>query len=234
LAEAARFCRAALIQRVPEPVTRILRRLTPGDLTQAPLMVIDTHALHAFEFAAGVFIDTPQDSPFFEGAAQQLTLASTAPVAPEAFLRLLRQADRSYETLPGAGPAESWAGQIVATPTRTHYRMTSPASRADERAIGRPAGGARFSRVVIGHRGDPAHGGRTPRLALHKLRLSQRQDRTRGNRDRAGPRRFILPSLISFFFCRSALFPPEWSRLVGWWKGIKLAVGWRRPGQAVW
>ena len=30
LAEAARFCRAALIHRVPEPVTRILRHLTAG------------------------------------------------------------------------------------------------------------------------------------------------------------------------------------------------------------
>ncbi len=30
LAEAARFCRAALIHRVPEPVTRILRRLSAG------------------------------------------------------------------------------------------------------------------------------------------------------------------------------------------------------------
>ena len=34
LAEAARFCRAALIHRVPEPVTRILRYLPPGDLTE--------------------------------------------------------------------------------------------------------------------------------------------------------------------------------------------------------
>ena len=69
MAEAARFCRAALIHRVPEPVTRILRYLPRGDLTTAPLMVIDTHALHAFEFAAGVFIGTPRDSPLIEGAA---------------------------------------------------------------------------------------------------------------------------------------------------------------------
>jgi hypothetical protein len=65
LAEAARFCRAALIHRVPEPVVRILRHLSPGDLAGTPLMVIDTHALHAFEFAAGVFIGTPPDSPLW-------------------------------------------------------------------------------------------------------------------------------------------------------------------------
>ncbi|MDO9071170.1 MAG: hypothetical protein Q7V36_06600, partial [Deltaproteobacteria bacterium] len=95
LAEAARFCRAALIHRVPEPVTRILRYLPPGDLTQAPLMVIDTHALHAFEFAAGVFIDAARDSCLIEGAASGLTLAAAAEVSPDTFLRLLRQADRS-------------------------------------------------------------------------------------------------------------------------------------------
>ena len=43
-------------------------------------MVIDTHALHAFEFAAGVFIDAPRDSPFSSGAAQGLTLAAAAAV----------------------------------------------------------------------------------------------------------------------------------------------------------
>ena len=32
LAEAARFCRAALIHRVPDPVIRILRHLEQGDL----------------------------------------------------------------------------------------------------------------------------------------------------------------------------------------------------------
>ena len=154
LAEAARFCRAALIHRVPEPVTRILRYLPPGDLTAAPLMVIDTHALHAFEFAAGVFIDAPRDSPLFAGAAQRLTLAATAPVAPEAFLRLLRQADRSYETLPGDGLAavnkQGFRVRLLRPPTApSGHRMvvrdapgvTVP---ADIRRPGRPDGRAQI------------------------------------------------------------------------------------------
>ncbi|MCJ7818879.1 MAG: nucleotidyltransferase domain-containing protein, partial [Syntrophales bacterium] len=101
LAEAARFCRAALIHRVLQPVTRILRYLPSSDLSAAPFMVIGAHALHAFEFAAGVFIDAPRDSCLIEGAASGLTLAAAAEVSPDAFLRLLRQADRSYENLPG-------------------------------------------------------------------------------------------------------------------------------------
>jgi hypothetical protein len=105
MAEAARFCRAALIHRVLQPVTRILRYLPPGDLTMAPLLVIDAHALHAFEFAAGVFIDTPRDSGWIKGAAAGLTLAAAAEFPPDKFLHLLRRADRSYEILPGDGGA---------------------------------------------------------------------------------------------------------------------------------
>jgi hypothetical protein len=232
LAEAARFCRAALIHRVPEPVTRILRRLTPSDLSQAPLMVMDTHALHAFEFAAGVFIDTPRDSPLFSGAARQLTLASAAPVAPDKFLRLLRQADRSYQTLPGDG---------LAAVNRQGFRVSlspPPTAPSSQRMMVRDAPGIavppemgdlaallaapKFSQVVIGRRGDPV----TmvvpdPRaLALHKLWLSQRQDRDLADKDRdrcqaAALAELILRYLPQYYFFSSELqlFPAEVVRL---------------------
>jgi hypothetical protein len=232
LAEAARFCRAALIHRVPEPVTRILRRLTPGDLSQAPLMVIDTHALHAFEFAAGVFIDTPRDSPCFSGAAQGLTLAATAPVAPEAFLRLLRQADRSYETLPGDGFAAvnklGFRVRLLPPPTApSGHRMlareapgvTVPAASGDLAAL---LAAPKFSQVVIGRRGDPV----TmvvpdPRaLALYKLRLSQHQDRDPADKARDRVQAAALAELILrylpqyyFFSAELQLFPAEVARL---------------------
>jgi hypothetical protein len=245
LAEAARFCRAALIQRVPEPVTRILRRLTPGDHTRAPVMVIDTHALHAFEFAAGVFIDTPRDSPFFSGAAQQITLASTAPVAPEAFLRLLRQADRSYETLPGAGLAAAnklgFRVRLLPPPTaHSGHRMltreapgaTAPDESGDLAAL---LGAPRFSQVVISRRGDPViMVVPDPRaLALHKLRLSQRQDRDPGEQKRDRAQAAALAELIlrylpqyHFFSADLQLFPAEVGRLAeGMVEGYEVAAG---------
>ena len=233
LAEAARFCRAALIHRVPEPVTRILRRLTPGDLTHAPLMVIDTHALHAFEFAAGVFIDAPRDSPLIAGAAQGLTLAAAAAVAPDAFLRLLRQADRSYETLPGDGLAravnkQGFRVRLLRPPTaHSGHRMmvrdapgvTVPADMGDLAAL---MAAPKFSQVVIGRRGDPV----TmvvpdPRaLALHKLWLSQRQDREPADRERDRVQAAALAELILrylpqyyFFSAELQLFPAEVARL---------------------
>jgi hypothetical protein len=257
LAEAARFCRAALIHRVPDPVTRILRRLTPGDLTAPPLLVIDIHALHAFEFAAGVFIEAPRDSPLIEGAAQQLTLASTAPVAPEAFLRLLRRADRSYEIVPGdagaalppfggqsSDPPHSYKilpGDGLAAVNKLGFQvrlLRPPTAPSGPRMVVRDAPGGtvpaasgglaallaapKFSQVVIGRRGDPV----TmvvpdPRaLALHRLRLSQRQDRDPAYRERdrvqaAALAELILRYLPQYYFFSSELqlFPPEVARL---------------------
>jgi hypothetical protein len=232
LAEAARFCRAALIHRVPEPVTRILRYLPPGDLTHAPLMVIDTHALHAFEFAAGVFIGAPPDSPLFAGAVQGLTLAATAMVPPDTFLRLLRRADRSYKTLPGDGLAavnqQGFRVRLLRPPTaRSPHRVmvrdapgvTVPAESGDLTAL---LGAPRFSQVVIGRRGDPVTmAAPDPRaLALHKLWLSQQEDRepVKHTRDRiqaAALAELILRYLPQYYFFSAELqlFPAEVARL---------------------
>ena len=244
LAEATRFCRAALIHRVPDPVTRILRYLPPGDLTHAPLLVIDTHALHAIEFAAGVFISTPPDSPFWFGAAQGLTLAAAAEVAPDRFLRLLRQADRSKKTLPGDGLAavnkQGFRVRLVRPPTApsSHRLMARdaaggavPPESGDLAAL---LGAPTFSQVVIGRRGDPV----TmvvpdPRaLALHKLWLSQREDREplKQTRDRccaAALAELILRYLphYHFFSAELKLFPAEVARLAeGLVEGYEVAA----------
>jgi hypothetical protein len=232
LAEAARFCRAALINRVPDPVTRILRYLTPGDGANAPLMVVDTHALHAFEFAAGVFIDCPATSPCWSGAGSRLTLAAPAAMPPEEFLRLLRRADRSYKTLSGEG---------LAAVNKTGFRvsfLSPPTARAPHRMMGRAAPGVtvpaasgdlaalvhspKFSQVVIGRRGDPV----TmvvpdPRaLALHKLWLSQQEDREPAAKDRDRTQAAALAALMVrylpqyyFFSTQLHLFPAEVARL---------------------
>jgi hypothetical protein len=207
-------------------------------------MVVDTHALHAFEFAAGVFIDTPRDSPLIESAAQQLTLASTAPVAPDKFLRLLRQADRSYETLPGDDAAAvnklGFRVRLLRPPTaHSGLRMVVrdapgdplPAASGDLVAL---LAAPKFSQVVIGRRGDPV----TmvvpdPRaLALHKLRLSRRQDRDPADRERdrvqaAALAELILRYLPQYYFFSSELqlFPPEVARLAeGMVEGYEVAA----------
>jgi hypothetical protein len=232
LAEAARFCRAALIHRVPQPVARILRYLPPGDLTRAPLMVIDAHAFYAYEFAAGVFMDAQPDSLLWSGAAQRLTLATVSPVAPEAFLRLLRQADRTYEILPGDGFAavnqQGFQVRLLRPPTarsshRTMVReargLTVPDESGDLAAL---MAAPKFSQVVIGRRGDPVTMTvADPRaLALHQLWLSQRPDREPAARERDRVQAAALAELILrylphfyFFSAELQLFPAEVTRL---------------------
>ncbi len=231
LAVAARFCRAAQIHRVPEVVIRIVRHLEFGGPLGAPLRVIGTQALNAYEFTAGVFIDAPKGSPFWSDAAQQLTLGAATPVSPDDLLHLLRQADRSFQPLPGNGfQAVNKVGFLVRfvrppafrAPTRPGHSdslITTitmvPAESGDLTSL---LSAPKFSQVVIGKRGTPA----TmvvpdPRaLALHKLWLSQQQDRDPSLKVRDRIQAMALAELILrylpqyyFFSSQLNLFPPE-------------------------
>jgi hypothetical protein len=228
LAEAARFCRAALIHRVPDPVVRVLRRLEQEDLPGAPLMVIGAQALHAFEFAAGVFIEAPKTSLFWSGAGHRLTLLAAADIPPERILGLLSRVDRSFRARPGDDLAavnkHGFLVRLLRPPAaRSPYKMlikdamgvTVPAESGDLASL---VNSPRFSQVVIGRRGDPV----TmvvpdPRaLALHKLWLSQQEDRepSRKIRDRcqaAALAELILRYLPQYHFFSAEIrrFPPE-------------------------
>jgi hypothetical protein len=228
LATATRFCRAALIHRVPEPVIRILRGLEQDGLAAGSVMVIDTHALSAYEFTAGVFIDAPKDSPFRAEAGQRLTLGAVTPVPPDNFMRLLRQADRSFQALPGNGfEAVNQAGFVVrlvrpqavraATKIGNHPAQgpTVPAESGD---LGALFNSPRFSQVVIGKRGAPATMvAPDPRaMALHKLWLSQQEDRAPSLKQWDRVQAMALAELIvgylpqyDFFSADLNLFPAD-------------------------
>jgi hypothetical protein len=232
LAEAARFCRAALINRVPDPVIRMVRYLTEGDLPGAPLMVIGAQALAAYEFAAGVFIEIPRTSPGWTGAASRLTLAAPARVPPDELLARLRRADRSFQALPGPGlvavtktgfQVSCLSPPAVRTPHRIRVKdapgVTVSAEAGDLAAL---VNSPRFSQVVIGRRGDPV----TmvvpdPRaLALHQLWLSQQEGREPAARARDRCQAVALAALVVrylpqyyFFSTQLHLFPAEVARL---------------------
>jgi hypothetical protein len=228
ITEAARFCRAALIHRVPDLVVRILRRLEQEDLPGAPLLVIGTQALHAFEFAAGVFIEAPKTSPFWSGAGHRLTLLAAAEIPPERLLGLLGRVDRSFRACPGGDLAAANKGGFLVRCLRP------PAARPPQKMLMKDAMGEavpaksgdlaalvnspRFSQVVIGRRGDPV----TmvvpdPRaLALHKLWLSQQEDRESSLKIRDRCQAAALAELILrylpqyyFFSAQLHLFPAE-------------------------
>ncbi len=234
LAESARFCRAALLHRVSDPVVRILRVLAQGDLPGAQIMVIGTQALHAYEFAAEAFIEAPETARFWTGEGQKLTLAGAGPVAPEDLLRLLRRADRSFR-LPSASEtaAVNKAGLTVRLlrPSAARFQPQDrrlnnsgtlvPAATGDLAAL---VNSPRFSQVVIGRRGDPViMVTPDPRAqALHKLWLSQQEGREAADRERDRVQAQALAELVLrylpqyyFFATELRLFPPEVASRVG-------------------
>ncbi len=245
LAEAARFCRAALIHRVPDLVTRILRRLELGGFPEGSLLVIGTQALHAIEFAAGAFIDSPKTSPFCLSGQHRLTLAVTREISIDRFLPLLRRVDRSFRVLPGP----DWAAvnqhgflvrfcrpPLARSPQKITVKEATgtlvPAESGDLAAL---MSAPRFSQVVIGQRGDPV----TmvvpdPRaLALHKLWLSQQEDREPAQRLRDRSQALALAELIlrylpqyHFFSAELHLFPAEVVR-----QAEALVEGYEFPGE---
>jgi hypothetical protein len=244
LAEAARFCRAALIHRVPDLVTRVLRRLDCGGLPEASLLVIGTQALHALEFAAGAFIDTPRTSSFWSGGHTGLTLAVTTEISRDRLLSMLRRADRSFRALPGPGLAvinqhgfllKCLRPPVARSPQKFTVKDAKealvPAESGDLAAL---VSAPKFSQVVIGHRGDPV----TmvvpdPRaLALHKLWLSQQEDRGPARRLRDRRQALALAELIlrylpqyHFFSAELHLFPAEVVR-----RAEALVEGYEFPG----
>jgi hypothetical protein len=245
LAEAARFCRAALIQRVPHPVIRILQRLELGDLEGAPVRVIGGHALHAFEFAAGVFLEAPPTSPCCSASPQRLTLLAAAEIEPTRLLALLRRADRSFQALPGDGltAVNSQGFQVrcrrppmgrapQAKTIKAAPGVMVPPEAGDLAAL---ASAPKFSHIVIGRRGDPVTMvAPDPRaLALHLLWLSQQGDRQPGQQARDRCRAAALAELIlrylpqyDFFATELQLFPAEVTRLAE-----NLAAGFEVAGE---
>jgi hypothetical protein len=219
--EIARFCRAALLNRVPEPVGRILRRLEQRAPGGAEVMVLGSQALYAYEFAAGVSLTAPKTSLLREGAGQRLTLAASVS-SPADLLQVLRRTDRSFQPRGDGWEAVNRDGFQVRLITPLSPRGPSRNSQP-----GVPGGAAdltvllnspKFSQVVIDRRGRPATMlAPDPRvLARHLLRRSRQADRTSAQRDRDLLRATALAELIlrylpqyHFFAADLQGFPPQ-------------------------
>jgi len=233
LLEQARLCRAARLHRLPELVGRILRRLEQDAPPRLAGVVLGTPALHAYEFAAGAFIEAPRNAPFWAGAGGRLTLAA-ADLNPGEGLALLRRVDRSFQAVPGRdGEAANQAGFLIRWLTSAALQSRSRGSAKITPGTAVPAESGdlafllhspKFSQVVIDRRGLPA----TmvvpdPRaLALHKLWLSQQEDREPARRRRDWDQALALAELVlrylpqyDFFSAQLHLFPPELVRRAG-------------------
>jgi hypothetical protein len=221
LAEQARFCRAARLQRLPRPVGKILGLLARREAGGEGLVVIDVNALNAYECAAGAFLKGPRTADLLAEGGLGLTLFGDIP--PDELLSLLLKADRSFE------PAAAGGWQAL---NRRGFRVRvlspgRPAAPGPEDPEGaRAAAGnlsnllaaPQFSQVGIGQDGFPVlMTVPDPRaFALHRLWLSELPGRDQGQRARDLALATALAELIlrylpqyHFFHADLRRFPAE-------------------------
>ena len=194
LDEQARFCKAALIQRVPRVVIGILRQLDQQKLLGKNVLVCGTNALYAYEAAAGVFFDNPimatNDLDILWDIRPKLTLVGDNDIERIGLLDILRKADRSFEPVePRSFRAVNRNGYMVdlikpepkqlLKKERTQMGDSNDLKAAEIRNLHWLIASPKMSQVVIGDDGHPA--AMTvpdPRsFALHKLWLSEQPDR---------------------------------------------------------
>ena len=103
LAEQARLCRAVQVQRVPRLVAAILRVLRRYELLGDRLLVVGTHALYAYEAAAGVLLDpmvtATMDLDLLLDSRKRLALVPPGNLRFQGLIELLRSVDRSFAVL---------------------------------------------------------------------------------------------------------------------------------------
>ena len=216
LAEQARLCRAVQIQRVPRLVAAILRVLRRHGLLGDRLLVVGTHALYAYEAAAGVLLDpmvtTTMDLDLLLDSRKKLSLVPRGGLKLQGLIELLKSVDRSFEVV-GRGSYRAanrdgyWVDLI--------RPMPSPPWKSEPRRLGEEGdltaadvgklkwllSSPKFERTVIGDDGFPALMATTdPRAFLiHKMWLSTREDREPVKKQRDRNQALAVAALIAQF-----------------------------------
>jgi hypothetical protein len=229
----ARFCKAAKIQRVPRMVTAIVRLLEQHKLLGRNIMVIGTHALYAYEVAAGIFFEpqllATRDMDILWDVRARLNLYTLDEVDVRGLIGILKKADKSFELMGKKSfRAVNRDGYMVdlVKPEPKSLLIKEIRKLGDEgdlvaaeiRNLQWLVASPKFTNVVIGDDGYPA--AMTvpdPRaFALHKLWLSKRADRDPAKRHRDHDQalavcRLILQYLPNYKFdpMELRMFPKE-------------------------
>lgn len=193
LDEQARFCKAAMIQRVPRLITTILRLLDRHGILGKNVMVVGTYAMYAYETAAGVFLDSQyvatRDIDLLWDVRPKLKLIFDGD-NEKGILGILKKADRSFEPIrPHAFRAVNQDGFMVdlikAEPRSIHLKESRRMGKngdleaAEIKNLQWLISSPKFTQTVIGDDGYPAlMVAPDPRsFAIHKLWLSRQSDR---------------------------------------------------------
>lgn len=109
--------RALGLGRVPLLGAKIVRALDDAGLLGRGLRIVGTHALYAYEAAAGVFcepdITTTEDIDLIFDSRAALRFVATERVAERGLMGLLKRVDRSFERTPQGFRAANDEGYLV-------------------------------------------------------------------------------------------------------------------------
>ncbi len=211
--EQARFCKAAMIQRVPRVAAETLRRLDQQKLLGRNVLIVGTNALYAYEAAAGAFVDTSitatEDLDILWDVRSRLTLVADNDVDQTGLLDILRKADRSFEL---SGPRSYRAinrdGYMVdliksepkqmLKKERTQMGGSGDLRAAEIRNLHWLISSPKIYQIVIGEDGFPAAMSvPDPRaFSLHKLWLSKQVNRKAVKKQRDHDQAIAVANLI--------------------------------------
>ncbi|MEJ8571750.1 nucleotidyltransferase domain-containing protein [Microbaculum marinum] len=193
--------RALGLGRVPDPGGRIIRALDSAGLLGNGMRVVGTNALYAYEAVAGVRfsseVTTTDDIDILFDTRATLRFEVSEEIGERTLMGLLRRVDRSFERTSQPFQASNRDGYLVdlirpmRNPPWTDERDSLSGTADDIQAVeilglvwqeSAPS----FSATAIDVRGFPVRiVAPDPRaFAVHKLWLSQRDDRNPGKRER--------------------------------------------------
>jgi hypothetical protein len=212
LKEQARFCKAAMIQRVPRVAAETLRHLDRQKLLGRNVLIVGTNALYAYEAAAGAYVDTAitatADLDILWDVRSRLTLVADD-IDSVGLLDILRKADRSFEL---SGPRSYRAinrdGYMVdliksepkslLMKERTQMGGPGDLKAAEIKNLHWLISSPKIYQVAIGEDGFPtAISAPDPRaFALHKLWLSKQANREAVKKQRDHEQALAVANLI--------------------------------------
>ena len=212
LKEQARFCKAAMIQRVPRVAAETLRHLDRQKLLGRNVLIVGTNALYAYEAAAGAYVDTSitatGDLDILWDVRSRLTLVADD-IDKIGLLDILRKADRSFELSgPRSYRAVNRDGYMVdlikSEPKkmlrreRTQMGGSGDLKAAEIKNLHWLIMSPKIYQVVIGEDGFPAAMSvPDPRaFALHKLWLSKQVRREAVKKQRDHDQALSVANLI--------------------------------------
>ena len=210
--------RALNLGRVPLIGARIVRQLDGSALLASGVRVIGTNAIYAYEAAAGVVVDpgitATGDIDLLFNSRQKMNFIVSEEVPERSLLKLLKQADKTFERTKNEYRAQNAEGYMVdlIKPLRAHP------SKLDPNKIGAADSGdltaaeieglvwlenaPSFESTVIDERGMPLRlVAPDPRVwAAHKHWLSKRADRDPVKRRRDAEQAAVVAGLVRDYF----------------------------------